>query len=259
MYENIYEWFSSFVKSHYSDDPFVMENILLKEHHSTRVSQLAKAIALSINLDDSEVKLAELIGLLHDTGRFPQFTQYRTFRDNLSVNHAELGITTLKRYSILDNLTIVERDLINTAILNHNALHIAAGISERKLILSQIIRDADKLDIIPIMLDYYKKRENELNSSLELFFEDTPGYNMEIAERILHSENVPNNLRTNYNDLKLTQLSWLLDLNFPYTNKYIVEQQFPERIQEFLPSDAKIKEIIVHIQNVCKLRSEGNS
>lgn len=255
MYEAIYTWFSSFVKSHYSDDSFIMENILLKENHSYRVNKLAEQIALSINLCDPDIKLAGLIGLLHDTGRFPQFSQYRTFRDNLSINHAELGIMTLKRFSILDDIPDKEREIIHTAIFNHNALHIENGIPEKMLIHSRIIRDADKLDIIPIMLDYYQKSGDDPNSSLELSFDDTPGYNLEIIECILNSRNVPNSIRKNYNDLKLTQLSWILDLNFPYSYEYVLKYSYIDNIYQFLPKDPVIDKVINHIKNSCLAKS----
>lgn len=255
MYNRIYSWFSSFVKTHYSDDPFIMENILLKERHSYRVSGLARQIALSINLCESEVSLAELIGLLHDTGRFPQFSQYRTFRDNLSVNHAEMGLLTLKEHAVLESIPDEERNIILSAIYNHNALHIDYSMPANTLAHARIVRDADKLDIIPIMLDYYTKRESEPNTSLELSFDDTPGYNMEIVNRILRSENIPNCMRKNYNDLMLTQLSWLLDLNFSFSYTYVIEHQFPSKLQTFLPYDSTICEVFDHVIKLCIKRS----
>ncbi|HNX58745.1 MAG TPA: HD domain-containing protein [Spirochaetota bacterium] len=229
-----------------------MDNILLKENHSYRVSKFAEQIACSIDLCDSDIKLAGLIGLLHDTGRFPQFSQYRTFRDNLSINHAVLGVSTLKKYAILNSIPSIDREIIHTAIFNHNSLHIEEGISDTALTHSRIIRDADKLDIIPIMLDYYEKRDQNPNSSLELAFEDTPGYNLEIVERILNSQNVPNSIRVNYNDLKLTQLAWLLDLNFPFSRRYALDNGFPDKIASHLPDDSTIHSVIIHVINTCK-------
>ena len=63
------------------------EKIKLKISHIERVSHIAKEIAMELNLDKEDVELAELIGLLHDIGRFEQIRIYHTFIDNKSVNH----------------------------------------------------------------------------------------------------------------------------------------------------------------------------
>ena len=56
-------------------------NIKRKVDHSLRVMELCKIIAENLNLDVEDIKLAELIGLLHDIGRFEQMKVYNTFND----------------------------------------------------------------------------------------------------------------------------------------------------------------------------------
>ena len=46
--------------------------IRLKNAHTYRVADLIKTLAESISFSDEEIELAELIGLLHDIGRFEQ-------------------------------------------------------------------------------------------------------------------------------------------------------------------------------------------
>ena len=41
------------------------------------------------------MELAELIGLLHDIGRFEQIKRYNTFIDKNSINHGQLGVKIL--------------------------------------------------------------------------------------------------------------------------------------------------------------------
>lgn len=51
----------------------------LKLEHSIRVSADARAIAEGMSWPEEEVNLAEGVGLLHDTARFPQFKMMRIF------------------------------------------------------------------------------------------------------------------------------------------------------------------------------------
>lgn len=48
-----------------------------------------------LKLTEEKIRLAALIGLLHDIGRFEQYTKYNTFSDKLSADHADLGEKTL--------------------------------------------------------------------------------------------------------------------------------------------------------------------
>ena len=45
----------------------------------------------NLNLEKEDIKLAELIGLLHDIGRFEQLKRFNTFVDKKSINHGEFG------------------------------------------------------------------------------------------------------------------------------------------------------------------------
>ena len=63
------------------------ENIKRKEQHSLRVMAISKKIAEELKLSEKEIKLATLIGLLHDIGRFEQYTKWKTFSDKISTNH----------------------------------------------------------------------------------------------------------------------------------------------------------------------------
>jgi len=56
--------------------------VALKVAHILRVSELSRKIAISLNLSQEDIQLAELIGLLHDIGRFEQIKRYNTFIDN---------------------------------------------------------------------------------------------------------------------------------------------------------------------------------
>ena len=70
--------------------------IRLKMEHILHVADNSKMIAQNIGLDNEKVKLAELIGLFHDIGRFEQARVYDTFSDKDSgVDHAAYSLKVL--------------------------------------------------------------------------------------------------------------------------------------------------------------------
>ena len=83
--------FKEYVKSYNPED----EKIKLKISHIERVATNARKIAETLNLSKEDIELAELIGLLHDIGRFEQVRIYHTFVDKDSINHGECGVNIL--------------------------------------------------------------------------------------------------------------------------------------------------------------------
>ena len=102
--------------------------IKLKIEHIKRVSELSKEIAKSLNLNEEQIRLAEVIGLFHDIGRFKQVEKYNTFRDRDSENHAVLAIQVLFEENLIEKFKIIDyKDAKNDVlpfIKNINSLEI---------------------------------------------------------------------------------------------------------------------------------------
>lgn len=144
--ENAYKEFDKYVSNYSPDQP----RIKLKKEHIKRVAKNAKKIAESLNLSEEQVKLAELIGIFHDLGRFEQVRIADTFSDKDSkINHAEQSAKVLFDEGLIRNYLKDTKydEIIKKAVLNHNRAKIEYGLSEEELLFSKIIRDADKLDI----------------------------------------------------------------------------------------------------------------
>ena len=126
------------------------EKIKLKYNHSYRVMSLCRKYSKLLNFNDYDIKLATLIGLLHDIGRFEQLKKYNTYDDSKSINHAEYGCKILFEDGLIskfwDNKD--DYDLIRFAIFNHNRFKIEETNSERFLKFAKLIRDTDKIDIL---------------------------------------------------------------------------------------------------------------
>ena len=144
--------FDTYVASYDADNP----RIALKVDHTLRVAQICERIALGIGLPPEDVNLAWLVGILHDVGRFEQVKRYNTFSDAASVSHAALGASLLFEDGRGTPLlrTFIEDDaddaLIKTAVETHSDYRLPEGLDERTRTLCDVLRDADKVDIIKV-------------------------------------------------------------------------------------------------------------
>src|SRR3972149_2809827 len=148
-------WFSDFCRSFYSAHEEDQRNILLKETHTHNVCENMRHLAGELPLKNEEVLLAEAAALFHDIGRFPQYAEHKTFRDASSVNHAALGARILVEKGVLAGLSQKEQGLILAAVRFHNAFTLPDIADKEALLCLKLIRDADKLDIWRVFVEYY--------------------------------------------------------------------------------------------------------
>ena len=155
------------------------EKIKLKVDHTYRVANLCERIAGSNGLSEEDVLLSWLTGMLHDVGRFEQIKNFGTFSDADSIDHAHYGIKVLfedkKLADYIDiDVEAIEKyleakkmsdgdvvlkdkyediDIIYKAIWNHSAYRIEEGLDDRTVMFCDILRDADKIDILKVNHD----------------------------------------------------------------------------------------------------------
>ena len=123
----------------------------LKVEHSARVSRECRAVAAELGWPGVDLDLAEVAGLLHDLGRFEQCQRFGTFADQRSVDHGDLGVTVLDQAGFGDDLDADAGALVRAAIRCHNKQAVPAGLTPAAQALVQLVRDADKLDIMTII------------------------------------------------------------------------------------------------------------
>lgn len=116
---------------------------------------------------------AWLIGMLHDIGRFEQLKRFDTFNDSLSIDHAAFGADLLFGPDrLIENFTD-RRDLyplIEEAIRDHSLYRIPKNLDPVTKAFCDIIRDADKIDILRVNFavpqsDIYSLPEEEIAES----------------------------------------------------------------------------------------------
>lgn len=216
------EAFKEYVKNYDLED----KRIQLKVAHIERTSQMAKKIAETLNLEKEDIELAELIGLLHDIGRFEQIKQYHTFADKDSVNHGEFGVKILfEEGKIRDFISTPKYDkIIKKAILNHNRKKIEDGLTERELLHAKIIRDADKTDIFYILtFEEMKTLYDKEDISDEKITDEV--YQEFMEHKLIDYRKIQSSA-----DKNVAHFAYVFDFYFNYGLQYIRENQYLEKL-----------------------------
>jgi len=243
---DIQRWMQSYTDSFMNGDREHDRNINLKREHSQRVQVEIRSLSGELGLSGRDLELAEVMGLLHDIGRFEQFARYRTFRDSRSEDHAALGVQVLQQHQILADYSVADCSLILTAIAQHNRASLPGGQSPRQLWFTRLLRDADKLDIWKVVIDHYEQSAGTKeagNGAVELGLPETPGVSAAVYRDLMQRRVVKFDHMHNLNDFKLLQIGWVFDLNFTPSIQRACERGYIDKIRAALPDDPHVEEI----------------
>lgn len=204
------------------------EQICLKIVHTYGVMKYAGEIARKMECSGEDVELAELIGLLHDIGRFEQIRRFHSFEPG-TMDHAVFGAELLFGEEKLIR-RFVEDDkfdeLIDAAIRKHSDFKLEGIHDARTLFHAKLIRDADKLDNCRVKLE----------ASVEAMLgvsEKAAGEGLispAVWESCLRRESVLSVDRHVPVDYWVSYLAQYYDINFPETCEIIEEEDYITRI-----------------------------
>jgi hypothetical protein len=254
--DSLKTWFKNYVASFSLVHDDQKYNFNLKNEHTARVCQEIIDVAKSLKLPEDDVRLAEACALLHDLGRFEQYFRYRTFRDHKSEDHGLLGVRIIREQKILDDTDPASRELIIKAVTYHNRAAVPADETERVLIFSRLVRDADKLDIGRIYADYYSDKNRVRQPTLELELPDTGQITEEIYQDILAGKRINHATIKTLTDLRLIQMSLVYDINFPRSLELVRQRGYLEVFYLSLPQTEKMKKVYEQLKNYLEKRSE---
>lgn len=245
MSERTLAWFEAFVAAHRMGEALDDMRLQLKREHCLLVMAEARDLARELALSPRLERLATIAGLTHDTGRFPQYRRYRTFRDADSANHAILGTIALARHDGLAGLADRDRRLVRTAIAVHNRRTIPGAIASGRdpdaLVLARIVRDADKLDIVRVMLEHFQT-QNDKDDVVFLGLPDVPDrFNPAILDDIEAGRIGDYYAMGAINDFALLLLSWVNDMSFARTRRLFFERGYVRELFAVLPDLPRIR------------------
>lgn len=227
-----------------------INNDLIKRKygHTYDVVEMSKKICLSMGLSKEDTNVAIIIALLHDIGRFDQVSKYSTLNDHISFDHADYACEILKKDDFIREFVLDNRwdNIVLTAIKNHNKFEIEDNLSEKELLHSRIIRDADKLDIIRMRCSDDYKDFFDKNFAIDSW--DTVSDNV---YKSMINYNLVNNKDTKTGlDYVLLCIGFIYDINFVESMNIIKENRYLDTIEEYFvkiedkTSRKKLKEII---------------
>ncbi len=118
-------------------------NIFRKMIHSFDVAKNCFELACSEKFNRNQRNLCYLIGLLHDIGRFEQWTKFKTYDDRKSVDHGELSYEMLNNMdcSSLFNISKKEESILKEAIRFHTKPYL--GTDKEIIKFNEIINNSD--------------------------------------------------------------------------------------------------------------------
>ncbi len=230
-------WYDAYVSEFSSENNEIQINIDLVKEHNSRVLENVSELGLSINLEESDLLILQTAAMLHDIGRFKQLVKHNTYADNDESNHIKIGLDVIREHNVLNDLEEVDRILIEDCVKFHDTSVLPKINDEYSLNLIQLLRDADRIDVLRIVSEYYTHKKIYPNRHLDMELKDMPGISKEISKAIMDEKIANRDDVKNVNDLKLSQMSWIFDMNNKRSFKMISEKGYVKAIFETLPKN----------------------
>lgn len=208
------------------------DKIGLKIAHTYGVVECSRQITERMGLESEDRELAQLIGLLHDIGRFEQVKRFDSFEPTV-MDHAAFGVQILFEEGMIRQFVKEDQwdDIIRTAIAKHSDFKLRGIEDERTLLHAKIIRDADKLDNCRV------KIADSVETILGVPAEEVGAE--EISDRVmvqfLRRESILSSTRETKMDYWLSYLAYFFDINFNETLDIVREKQYAEKIIDRIP------------------------
>ncbi len=239
------------------------DKIRLKVEHTGRVAANCERIAKSLDLAAEDRDLAWLIGILHDIGRFEQLRRYDTFNDALSIDHGRFGADLLftdkegepliRRF--LDEGYPEQEHLAELAIRCHSDFLLPRDMTDRELLFAQIIRDADKIDILRVNTEF--SLESIYNTDTETILHE--GISPEVKAASLSHQTILRRLRRTTVDIVVGQISLPYGIVYPESLRMVQEQGYLEQLMDFhsenQKTEADMEEITREMRSFIEKRS----
>lgn len=229
--------------------PDICEHLRLKWEHSLKVLSNAVEIIAGSDFPPRLERAALLASLYHDIARFEQYARFNTFRDGQSFDHGARGSQILKQESwLLAEESGADRALVRAAVSMHNRAELPSGLPESYVLVTGLVRDADKIDIIRV-LSAYMGPQCKHSPAVTAALPELPGewsrkiYADLLAKRCARYEDLHC-----LNDFRLLVCTWLFNLNFPIGRRIISRQGYLREILAGLPHTSAMDRVRAFVQ-----------
>lgn len=229
-------WFEAHVERQYARCTGDATPLRLKRDHTFAVLGHARRIVAEDVPDPLTARACLLAALYHDVARFEQYLRYATFKDRDSRNHGLWGAAILKHEGCLDGESAAVRRLVRAAVALHNRYALPAGLPAEVALVTQVVRDADKLDILRVM-DEHLSGPRPYCPTVVLGLPDDPDKVSEIVlQHVLAGRVAAYSDLKSVNDFRLLLGTWLNDMHFPCSRRLFVANGHAEHLVAGLPT-----------------------
>ncbi|MCR5813062.1 MAG: HD domain-containing protein [Desulfovibrio sp.] len=218
----------------------------LKIEHTTHVLANARAIVAEEAFAPDLARACLLAALYHDIARFEQYLRYRTFKDRNSVDHGRFGVHLIKATGCLAKEDRKTRHLVMAAVGLHNRFALPKKLRPDVLLVTRVVRDADKLDILRVIDGHLAKRP--YNPTVVLQLPDDPKLaSSKVIAAALNDATASYADLLSVNDFRLLLASWIFDLNFASSRQRFKNQGHALAILRPLPAQGVYAEARQHM------------
>lgn len=227
------------------------DKVRLKIVHTYGVVRQAEAIAGRMHLPEEDFRLAQMIALLHDIGRFEQLKRFHSFEPG-TMDHAAYGVQVLFEEGMIRRFIKEDTwdDIIRTAIAKHSDYRLEGISDARTLLHARLIRDADKLDNCRVKL------EDDTQTLLGAAAEEIGAQDISpiIYDTVFQNQCILSSDRVTAMDYWVSYVAYFFDMNFRESLDIVAENDYVSRIIRRIPySNPRTKEqmgeIEAHINN----------
>ena len=205
------------------------EAATLKVDHTLRVADSSLAIAQELSLPPGSFCSSKPPS--SRPRRFPQLHHYNTFR---------IPSPKTRPPRVQGPQEDFLKGLCRRRTGLPGGLLLAASRPEAVPERVKILRDADKLDVLGVLVELYLSPAKNPLVALEL--PECPGYNPAFLEGFREHHSCSFQNLTCLNDLRLGHLSWIFDIHYPWTLREILRQGYLETLFSLLPKDGGTRE-----------------
>ena len=247
-YNKIRTWYDAYISEFSSEDSEILININLIKEHASRVEENMMELATTIDLEESDLFLLKISAFMHDIGRLEQLVKYGTYVDDEESNHIQIGLNVIEEHEVLSVLNEREQQLIVDCVKNYDVNKLPHIEDDQFLTLIYLLRDADRIDVLRVVSEYYTHKKTHPNGRLDMDLKDTPGISKKIYKAIMNDKVANRDDAQNLNDLKLSQMSWIFDMNNKKSFKMISEGGYVKSIFETLPKSDDVIDMYRNIK-----------
>ncbi|WP_129586508.1 HD domain-containing protein [Pseudodesulfovibrio hydrargyri] len=211
--------------------------------HPMRVLAHVRHILTEERPDPDLALAAEIAAILHDTGRFAQLVDRRTADDGTEYDHGAEGARILAGSDVLDGLDGHWRSVVIEAVRLHNRAALPEGMNPDARMVTEMVRDADKLDAVRNSVGGLLHKELTGRAIKYGITVHPDEVSPDVVRRTRERRLIPYASMRWSNDFVLFLCAWVHDLHFAYAYNRLIDTGHFEQLLALLPDRGVFPEL----------------